>query len=550
MPSLDPETGQWEFFGEPEEDCNLIVSISSDRWMTVYHGEGDFELIRIHLRDTAEMLEILELLCGIRPEDIGLDIPLERSPLSSLIESISIGLFDPTHRAVFIPFDRLAQEPKGADLSRIATVQFGKQEPIALFDEWPRLVNGILNMSFRAGQALSHDSNTIIWTHSGELLSARYFLESGHCDQTLPSIGIHLCDQRSKLLFLEHFARSVDGMKLLEAVVGVPAQSSAVLQRTRILYPSERRHEQLQGIAWKGARGRFLSACEDVLNMKEPLRDVVRTYANRTQIVRWAAGEARADIAELMAPLPFFLSWPLRRYRRADVGTLEQYSLASGVLTLLLKAPLFLLLEECGEKGWEDLRSEAMKRFQEKKPSDGDFLSEFRRLRKSIRKHDDREPMVFGKLLELDGEVLNLLESLVTARNRAHHPPNFYRAFLNLFGTKVEEIVAAFRDALEGVTFLATESISREKGCTYVLGRTLMGHDPDFLQGRCRVSDSMEKYEKGGIVAVAGDRSVSLTTLFQGREVPVSSLDVGLFDRVERGNVVYEFVRQSGQGAA
>lgn len=194
MPAYDPKAGRWDFYGEDGMTGNLIVSITEDRWLHVYEGEDGGTVIRIRIRDVAELPEVLRFLEEVTPEQLSTEPVLASLPLSSVIERIWMGL-----------------------------------------------------------PGLSHPERTVIWTQSGDLLSLPNFLAVPHIDRGLPLIGLQLSPGSSFLFFLEFFDRTPIGREILKSLVRAPEKTTELLKTTALDYPAGWHEEMLLGIKQKTA---------------------------------------------------------------------------------------------------------------------------------------------------------------------------------------------------------------------------------------------------------------------------------------------------------
>jgi hypothetical protein len=269
---------------------------------------------------------------------------------------------------------------------------------------------------------------------------------------------------------------------------------------------------------------------------------MARTYRKRSKAANLLHSDFLEDTVAMESPLPFFIEFPYRRFRKQD-DELEKVKAGQRLLTILSKVPLFLLIEEL-RACKHHLGDELLEKVGERPASDGVLVDLQKTAAESI-KAQGIKLSVFDGLTELVSNH-KLLEQMVTARNRWHHEPFDHESFLIAMTKYSAEYIPLLRQALADILFIVPHAMEFSDGQKVLIGEDVSSSDSHFRKRDWKVDLPMEAFPKNVLVAYRPIRSarVPLGTLITSKLVDRKMLDFGVFDRQSKsGEPVFVFLR-------
>ena len=245
------------------------------------------------------------------------------------------------------------------------------------------------------------------------------------------------------------------------------------------------------------------------------------------------------DLHAMQCPLPFFLEYPYRLYRRAD-DPLGKVLAAQRLLNILVKVPLYLVVEELVSVG-DPIGQGIMKALGARPPSDGTLLNMQREV---IRDNVAGSLTLFSPLLDVMRDDATW-GRMVETRNRLSHPPFNPSPFLDAIDKGATLIVESLRGALSGCRFLIPTYTEYVSGKQVLTAEDICSSDSKFRSIRVPVKLPIESFHSGKIVAwrEKPEASVTLGNLVSTKTVTENTLDFGLFDRMENDQARFTFLR-------
>ena len=220
------------------------------------------------------------------------------------------------------------------------------------------------------------------------------------------------------------------------------------------------------------------------------------------------------------------------------------------LLNILIKVPLFLPLEEAHlTKEAHAVTAPIEAELTTKPLSDGGLLKCVRDLQAL---HNTKKISLpwFGRLLDTFIEVGEPhIGKIIEARNRFHHPPHDEGAMLRSLDCDLPPLINLFQNHLSGYLFVSPETQAHKAGKHVVTARILMGPESDFPSTKHATTAPYESLPTGEIVVVKPDwtQAVPLSRFFKSQSIQSVSIDLGLFDRMVKGQPEFTFLRGLGQ---
>ena len=363
-----------------------------------------------------------------------------------------------------------------------------------------------------------------------------------------PIISLRISERHSPMFFLTFVQQTHEGEALLEKLHAKIEKLPAFLSQIQVSYPSSLISERLMAIEFRALRRNYDDEHNRLVAEREPVRQVIELYEKRVRYIKVLHGDYLRDIHVAMSPLPFFLEYPLRRFRLSD-DRLDKIVCAQQMLTVLVKSLVLLPLEEAVFQTTclETIKSLAQEPTQ-KAFSDGGWLDLLGRLRKVCEENKFPLPLFGQMLTDSAGEIEQSVLKLVEARNRFHHPPNDAERMLAAFETELPKVENFLRERLAGVKVFIPQSLQFHEGRKVVRGLQLNGFETEFRNVDYEVESPLESFPSGRSVAMNsnGQNVVVLGRFFTSKPVKASTIDIGIFDRVQSNQTCFEFVRGLG----
>jgi hypothetical protein len=375
------------------------------------------------------------------------------------------------------------------------------------------------------------------WRTAGEALS-KMDGEFGYA----PCLVFRLKDSFSHMYFSDFVRSTAEGRLMTKQLARGWKSIRKALKETFIVAPTNKNDQIAGSVSLRAARSDYLSTIKRLSEIEEPLEEIAASYRKRSKAAKLLYTDFLEDAVAMEHPLPFFIEFPYRRFRKQD-DELEKVKAGTRLLTILSKVPLFLLIEEL-RTCKHDLGNELLAKVGERPASDGVLVDLQKTAAESIKARRINLP-VFDQLIELVANS-RLLDQMVEARNRWHHEPFDHEKFLEAMTEYSAEYIPLLRSALNDVSFVVPRSMEFVEGQKILIGEDICSAESHFRRRKWKVDLGMEAFPTNSLVAYRSNRSVTvpLGTLITSKLVDRKMLDFGVFDRQSKtGEPVFVFLR-------
>jgi len=545
MPSfrLTPSPS-WEFFGSG--DFPIAIDISADRRIQIGQSDDpDPVYLEFRLRYPFEIIETLELVSGLTPQNAAKS-PYKEIPWSSVVDDIFV-LFAGADVQRLLKFSWAEWESQYPDLLDPIR-EFFKGRPAQIGDQystWSDWLERKRAIERVEGAGELKDDDLLFSPDDGFQGAAAALSGYKAWDDRTPRFVIRLKAQQSRLYFIDFIQNSQEGGLLWNMLHRQFKEFTHLLTTSKVRYPAGRLTQIRLGLELRVAKFEYEDKVRSLTTIREPAERMLELYQLRTRNVEQLHSGYLSAIEAINHPLPYLIEWPLRRFQRTDDRFL-QISYGSQLLTNLLKFPLFSLLEEIAAKPeTKPLSASIEVELYEKPASDGTLLKHLGDLQRIVSDTRVQLPF-FGPLLTafMDRGYASALR-LIEARNRFHHPPNEWKPLLDAFGAEIPPLIGIFRETLADVTIVSPISQNHKEGKHIVEVWELMGFEADFPTAKFETTAPYELFPLGEVVAVnlRKDLALPLSRFFKSQPIESIAIDIGIFDRMKKGQREFVFVR-------
>lgn len=533
IPSFDWDKAIWESTSPSSDNENLMLEANHLGEFGIRQGDDDFYYFKTQLRSGFELSEVLEFIETADANRIG-DPKWVRWNLRHLLEGIYLLM------------------PEAPDL---ALIPYAGEKLLAERPDWvPGMTvpKEAMHDAFCASVSSRNDDLVIQQDGSSHMLGLfrhsedSYFGDSSH-------IVLRFKKDISKMWMADFFENTLEGANVAARIFSDWKNLSQTLNSINLEMPSTKRDQVALSIETREAKRRYQKVIRDLMALREPARAILPLYRKRIQAVAGIHGELLDEIDAAQRPLPFFIEYPLHRWRKTDDhDRMEQIVRAKQLLTILIKSIVLLPLEEALAHSayQESIRVLAADLSQKKPLSDGGWVELLSVLRTKYAEAAMSLPL-FGDLLVESAKVEPHLVQLVAARNRFNHPPYDANGLVSAFKKKLPEVIGFLREHFSNRQFLIPKSMRFDGSRKLVHALMLTGRDTEFSSIEREVEGPLEAFPTGKIVAAnsTGTQTLVLDRFFTGKSLKAETIDVGIFDRFEGDHACFEFVRGLGNAA-
>lgn len=544
LPSLDWKTGKWDSYDHSVDPWNLMLNADQSGNFRVGSGDDDGVFLETQLQSGEELPEVLEFLCTANAELIGTS-KVQTRTLRSLLDDVfllitggdKLRLLSLRPQTLLLSESSL-MEPVEASL-RNDFAWFADHSYLD-FAEWIDR-NGLRDAFSEAPPALDSD---LLLEANGGLKTIGLLQQGSDTDFGLyPHLVLRPRADVSRMLLADFFERAQESSNLAELFFPNWKSLPGSLKEFGFEIPSLKRDQTAFSIELRSTRLIYQSKVQQLSAVREPFSQIIPLYRKRIRAIDAVHNELLDEIDSIQQPLPFFLEYPYRRFRKSD-DSLTKLRSGQLLLNLLAKVPLYLVAEELCAAGVE-VGMNIIEKVRRQPCSDGTLL-EFRRqlvgdleaLPLPVR------PRVFQQLttsMKPTGEI----ESLVAARNRYHHPPFDEIGFLEALERTIPSMMEAIRKQLAGVAFCIPYGCKYKEGRRWVTASNVCCTEATFPRTTFEIFAEFEDFPVDTLVAYVTGTSLSvpIQTLFTFKQVTRESLDFGVFDHMRGEIPEFHFVR-------
>jgi hypothetical protein len=541
-----PYTDGWQQLEPTRETADLGVEVSSDRRFTVQ----DFDRLgrpslEFSFRNEAEFPEFVEFLTTAQADKIGTSAVVKK-PLSSLIEGCFLVIPNQLDEKYdLLPFNGPSLEMKFPEMMQWVDRTFR--------DSWMSTADaGFANLAELLDQKglrdnlpelTALDSHDVLVDPQGRLRQPNAIGDDDPGEYGWsPCFALRLKKDVSLMWFSDFLEHASEADGLILGALHDWKQIPFLFKKIIVDVPATKRDQVAHSIELRHARLGYQQAIQQLTSMREPFKEITSLYRKRALAVDALHGASLDDIQAIQRPLPFFLDYPYRHFRKED-DHLQRIRAGQRLLGVLTKVPLYLVVEELLESGHE-LGSTILSQLEERPPSDGALVLFQKQVAMELGDGKENLLEMFSRLVEFMRDTQDL-DAMVAARNRLHHEPYDEDGFVRIMAERAPKVIDRLRDALAGCRFLVTRFSRVLDGSKVITAEDACSADAHFRMVNLEVSLPLEQFPSDELMVwkAAPERVLKLGSLLTSTLVTRQSRDFGIFDRVEMGKRNFTFLR-------
>lgn len=506
IPVFDFQTGAWDAWCERDAHYNLMLCADDQHRLWLHPGDDGGQLMTIELRSADELPELLEFITTAEAAKLNRPKWVTK-PLSALLDGA---------------FQLIASNGQ-----------------MSLQSLWPDGAKSHESIAAR-------DTDLVLGWDGTVSTLGKYLHEQDSYFSESPHLLLRLRNDVSGMFFADYLAHALEASAVLADLLTDWSTVATKVKGITVDLPSTKRDQTARSVELRTAKLAYRDRVRSLLAEREPLAQIVSLYRKRIRSVNSIHDELLDEIMTLNSPLPFFIEYPYKRFRRAD-DPLLKLKYGQSALTLLTKIPLFLVTEELAQSGWKSVEL-VLGKLRERPLSDGSLL-ELRRELDALLKAEPEPPLlpVFASLAKslVPGRELELL---VKARNRFHHPPYEETGFRQALEATLPNLVEGLRQTLEGIRFLIPKNCQFRDDQRLITACNVCSSDTEFPMITISTRAAFESFPVDALVAYNAQTAatVRLKTLITYRRATAESLDFGVFDRMKGDKPEFDFLRSVG----
>lgn len=348
-----------------------------------------------------------------------------------------------------------------------------------------------------------------------------------------PSLVLRLKTTVSKMWFMDYLQIAKEAEGLVSRIFAGWRYLPRGLSRIEVSAPRSLNEQTADAIARREARSGYQRLLRDFMDVREPFDSMQKLYRRRMEALDILHGEYLDDIVAQQKPLPFFLEYPYRVYRR-ESDPFRKLRAGKRLLGVLAKVPLFLVLEDL--LAIENaLGEEVLSLLESNPPSDGTLAALHCRVAKDIECMKEPPNLIFQGLIPLLRNNRQLVE-IVEKRNRLNHEPFDHEGFFDILDEAAPQMMESLRDALSHCRFIIPSGMRLDGDKKIVSAEDVCCSDSMFEKIEFETNLGLENFPSGELIAIGrgSEISVRLGRLVKTKIILQESYDFGVFDRVDK----------------
>ena len=549
--AYDSDRDRWQQL-DGSKDAHLALTITDNGCVSICEGDDDGVFLETTLEAGDELNELLEFYSTALAQQIGTSAIASRT-IGQCVEEVLLLIpsadgdftavnlvgyqIDKNYPEIAAAVDAWFAQDWGSPASeRLPSDGMPGEDLHESYTEWLRH----LTMHDAIGPSRDPESGYLVLTPNGGIHYAGMLKAGSDSYATcFPAIALRLRKTCAAMWMFDYLKHASEAEGLIPRIFKEWKQLPRLLGQLSVAIPSDKRDQVASSLAARTARMAYLQCLEGAMHMREPMSRAVVTYQKRARAAKGLHTELLDDMHAMQSPLPFFLEYPYRLYRRAE-DPLDKVTAAQRLLSVLIKVPLFLVIEELISIG-APTGEKLMSALGSRPPSDGTLLG----MHRDVCQSPDADSLtLFRPVLEVMRNR-NALERMVQTRNRLSHAPFVSAPFLEAIGEGASFIMDSLRDALRDCRFLIPTHFKVVSGETILAAEDICSSDSCFQQIQFAVELPVKSFPCGRLIAWRGkpEGTVSLERLMTTKTVTEKTLDFGLFDRMENHHARFTFLR-------
>lgn len=542
----DEASASWGLSNPSPHVGDLSVWLSSDQRLGIsdygWSGEPNVKCI---LRSSGELPELLDFMMTARVEKIGTSAKVTRS-LSSILEGSYLLIPNrQEERYELLDFHGPKLAKEHPEMMEWMERWFRDQWWCASESGFDDLGHFLEKRNLRAElpELEQVRPGDILFDQRGSFRQPWTIIDDEPGEYGLPPLfALRLKKDISMMWFSDYLDHASESENLITRFLHDWQSIPASFKDVMIEMPSTKRDQVAHSIELRCARLHYKEAIESLSSLREPFKEITSLYRKRTKAVEAVHGESLDDIQAIHQPLPFFIEYPFRHFRKED-DHVQKIRAGQRLLGILAKVPLFLVVEELLSVG-HDLGSRVLEKLEERPPADGILVSLQKLVAKELSKLD-ASPLVMFPRLQAFMENTAHLDAMVTARNRMHHEPYDENGFLEVMSELAPQVVDSLRGALQGCRFIVPQHGRVLNGEKFITAEDACCSDAHFRTVDLKVTLPLEQFPSGELMVwtPAQEHALKLGKLLTSMLVTRQSRDFGIFDRMENQKRHFTFLR-------
>lgn len=541
----DPENDIWEGWGKSGDHENLMLNFASDGWTFIRQGDDD-ECIYLEttLRAGDEIQELMEFYENSKADSIGTSGAVTKS-LKSLLNDVYI-LIPGEKAPTLLPTKGIDFQREYPGIAKMLNAHLVSENPEDLMEVNYWCIGSYIDdhgLRDKLPQCQPLLEGDILINDFSDPIYAGIFKQDGHSHLgSSPTLVIRIRPDVSRMWMSDYLQFSQENGNILEQLVKNWKDLGSWMSKVQVKIPSSKRDQVASSISRRYVRYRYQNRVKRLATIREPFEQIIPLYRKRIRAVDALHTELLDDLEAIQQPLPFFIEYPYRHFRKED-DHIQKIRAGQRLLGVLAKVPLYLVTEELLALG-HPLGSEVLLKLEERAPSEGTLVG----LQKFVAKELSVLPRSPLNLFSgLQNMMLNTpeLDAMVTARNRMHHEPFDEDGFLDAVSKHAPKVIEGLRTALQSCRFIVPHHGKVVNGEKVITAEDASNSDAHFRMIELKVSLPLEEFPSDELIVWKSEpeRAMKLGKLLNSKVVSRQSRDFGIFDRVQRNERHFTFVR-------
>ena len=535
----------WHQEGEPCADENIMLRISDDGWTSIGPGDDFDSWLATSVNAGDELLELMEFYVSVSAAKIG-SSSISARPLGNLIEEVYLLISQGQGHPKVLPLH-------GQQLTK-EHPEFAVLVDAWLTADWDTIVDQgghwdlgawleEKGMTEAVGSTENLRLGDLILSGDGGIRYAGMMMAGAESDLGFtPALVLRPRADVSLMWLSDYLMHAAEADGLVERICKGWKYLPKGLTKIQVMCPSKKSDQIVNSIERRTARGAYLNYLKSAMRMREPFNQMATIYQKRTRAAKGLHTELLDDLEAMQHPLPFFLEYPYRAYRRED-DHIRKIRMGQRLLGILCKVPLYLAVEELLSTG-HPVGQEVLGKLKTSPPSDGTLARLHKEVADKLDFGEEQGLSVFRELLPVLADNGPLLK-VVNARNRMHHEPYDEDGFLKIVAEQAPRIMDILRNALRETRFLVPTHLKNVAGETILTAEDVCNSEAYFRSIDLKVSLALYEFPAGQLIAwrESPERSLTLGQLVTATMVAQQSRDFGVFDRMESNKPHFIFLR-------
>ena len=535
------EVDQWKHLYD--DDNNLMLHFESDGHTSITSGDGDLRLVETTLQAGDELDEFLEFFLNSKAAQIGTSAIVSRS-LKSLFDGHFL-LVTSESGCGLIPISEIGSPKIHPEVNAMIDAFFTNPEEGVDETHFCDLGDSIDHHKLReslppAVELLDGDIIIAYWRSIR--YAGLYKQDKSGFFGSSPALVLRPHRNVSRMWITDFLQYAIEADGLLDGLLRNWRDLNSWLAPKTVRLPSLKRDQIAASITRRQARWHYVARVRSLTLLREPFDKILPLFRKRSNAVTALHSDLLDDLVAAQQPLPFFLEYPYRHFRRED-DHLQRVRAGQRLLGILAKIPLYLVVEELLAAG-HYLGSMVLDKLEERPPSDGTLVALQKQVAADLASLPVSPLSIFACLQSVLMDTSDL-ECMVTARNRMHHEPFDEAGFLATMEARSPHVMETLRTALQACRFIVPRHGKVLGDNKLVTAEDVCSADAHFRVVELKVALPLENFPSGELIVFnpSPEQTLQLGNLLTSKLVTQQSRDFGVFDRMRKKERHFTFLR-------